>query len=217
MSAAATHAISVVVAEVQDGVLVVGGTTGADSIQVKKGAGDGASLEVFVNGVNLGEFSGLTRAVVYGQAGDDDLDATGSTDLALELYGGAGDDRLKGGSKDDILDGGAGDDELLGGLGRDILIGGAGSDRVVSQSGDDILIGALFMGTESDRGPARGAADCRRGVVVRQGVRGRGSATLTDYLAARVQDDGVADTSRGRPGTTGTSPARAARPARLTC
>ena len=105
---------------------MVGGTTGDDAIQVKKGAGDGASLEVIVNGVNLGEFDGLTRAVVYGQAGDDNLDATGSTDVALELYGGAGNDHLKGGSKDDILDGGAGDDELLGGQGRDILIGGSG-------------------------------------------------------------------------------------------
>ena len=92
VSDAATHAITVLVAEVQNGVLVVGGTTGNDAIQVKNGAGDGASLEAIVNGVNLGEFDGLTRAVVYGQAGDDDIDATGSTDLALELYGGPGND-----------------------------------------------------------------------------------------------------------------------------
>jgi PKD domain/RTX calcium-binding nonapeptide repeat (4 copies) len=200
VSALATHTISVVVAEVQGGVLMIGGTTGVDSIQVKKGAGDGSSLDVTVNGDPLTRFTGLTRAVVYGQTGDDDLDATGSTDLALEIYGGAGNDRLKGGSKDDILDGGAGDDELLGGLGRDILIGGLGADRLVSQSGDDMLIGALFMGNE--------LTEARRAALLT--VAGEWSsseafadrvANLTAYLLAGVQDDGAADQLTGSSGS----------------
>jgi PKD domain/RTX calcium-binding nonapeptide repeat (4 copies) len=197
-SAAATHAISVLVTEVQAGVLVIGGTTGTDSIQVKKGAGDGSSLDVTINGVHLGE-TGLTRAVVYGQAGDDDLDATGSTDLALELYGGGGNDHLKGGAKDDILDGGAGDDELFGGLGRDVLIGGSGTDRLVSQSGDDILIGALFMGND--------LTEARHAALLTVSTQWSSSAVfadrvaaLTAYLTARVQDDGVADYLTGSSG-----------------
>jgi hypothetical protein len=199
-SAEATHTITIVVAEVQDGVLVVGGTTGADHIQVKKGAGDGASLEVSVNGVNLGEFAGLTRAVVYGQAGDDNLDATGSTDLALELYGGDGNDRLQGGSRDDILDGGAGDDEVLGGQGRDILVGGAGSDRLVSQGGDDILIGGLFMGVDltGDRRDALVAVS-QAWSSTTQSYEERVEA-MVDGLAALVADDGASDVLTGSSG-----------------
>jgi hypothetical protein len=199
-SAEATHAIAIVGAEVQGGVLVVGGTTGNDDIQVKKGAGDGSSLEVIVNGVNLGVFGGLTRAVVYGQAGDDTIDATGSTDLALELYGGAGNDHLKGGSKDDVLDGGTGNDELIGGLGRDILVGGSGSDQLNSQSGDDILIGGLFLG--EDLTEVRHAA-----LLTVAGEWSSGDsfaariAALSSYLAPRVTDDGVTDYLTGAAGS----------------
>jgi hypothetical protein len=196
-SAAATRAISVVVAEVQDGVLVVGSTTGDDAIQVKKGAGDGASLEVIVNGVNLGEFGGLTRAVVYGQAGNDTLDATGSTDVALELYGGDGNAHLKGGAKDDILDGGAGDDVLLGGFGRDILLGGAGADSLTGQNGDDILIGGLFL-------PAEPSPVIRRAALLSVAEVWSSGASFDDridelsaYLAPRVEDDGVSDVLTG--------------------
>ncbi len=200
VSETATDTITVVVAEVQDGVLFVGGTTSADQIQVKKGAGDGASLEVVVNGTNLGEFTGLTRAVVFGQDGDDDLDATGSTDVALELYGGAGNDRLKGGSKADILDGGVGDDELIGGQGRDILIGGAGADQLTSQSSDDILIGGLFLADEPSQEARRAALlSVAEAWASDESFEDRVDA-LSAYLAPLVDDDGVTDTLTGSSG-----------------
>jgi PKD repeat protein len=199
VSELATHAISVVVAEVQNGVLVVGGTTGADDIQLKKGAGDGASLEVAINGVTFGVFGGVTRGIVYGQAGDDNLDATGSTDVALVLYGGEGNDRLKGGAADDILDGGAGDDELIGGHGRDILIGGADADRLISQSDEDILVGGLF--TQNQPSPQRHdallalAAEWSSDDLFDERV-----AELIDDLAVAVSDDGIGDHLTGASG-----------------
>jgi hypothetical protein len=199
VSEVATHSISVFVAEVQDGVLVVGGTTGADDIQLKKGAGDGASLEVVVNGLSLGEFGGLTSAIIYGQDGDDNLDATGSTDVALEMYGGAGNDRLQGGAKDDILDGGSGNDELIGGQGRDILIGGAGVDRLVSQSGDDMLIGGLLLDSEPSQS-RRAALLAIAAEWSSERLFDERVANLIDDLAAVVADDGASDSFMGASG-----------------
>jgi Ca2+-binding RTX toxin-like protein len=71
--------------------------------------------------------------------------------LALQLYGGAGDDSLNGGPGADVVEGGDGRDGLSGGRGKDIVLGGAGNDtlsdgdtdadRVEGGSGDDSLYG----------------------------------------------------------------------------
>jgi Ca2+-binding RTX toxin-like protein len=116
--------------------LVVGGTGEADSILVDKTN----SVEVFLDGLSLGVFDPTGRILVFGQAGDDDLEVAGSIALSAWLYGDAGNDRLKGGSGHDVLLGGKGDDLLIGGGGRDLLIGGRGYDRIVGNDGDDILI-----------------------------------------------------------------------------
>jgi len=69
---------------------------------------------------------------------------------ALESSGGAGDDTLKGTSKDDDLAGKGGNDLLRGLKGKDFLRGGGGDDelkgskgpdRLLGGGGDDILIG----------------------------------------------------------------------------
>src|SRR5207253_1484188 len=112
---------------------------------------DHDSLKVKLNekdfDVKLRETFGppIDRIIVYGQAGDDDIEVAGGVDQAAELYGGAGNDRLKGGSGITLLDGGEGDDELIGGPGRGLLIGGLGRDLLRGQAGDDILIGDAFM------------------------------------------------------------------------
>ncbi len=68
----------------------------------------------------------LTRLVVFGQAGDDDVQVSANVEISAWLYGDTGDDRLKGGAGNDVLLGGAGEDLLLGGAGRDLEIGGTG-------------------------------------------------------------------------------------------
>ena len=82
--------------------------------------------------------------LVYGQSGDDNLQVSGSVSLAAWLFGGDGDDRLKGGSGSNVLAGGIGDDLLIGGSGRDFLEGGWGADRLVGNGGEDILIGGYL-------------------------------------------------------------------------
>jgi Ca2+-binding RTX toxin-like protein len=125
--------------------LAVGGTEANDHIVVGPGAAAGR-LAVTLNGSLLGDdFAPTGRLLLYGQAGDDNIQLAGGVGLAAWAYGGAGDDRLKGGAGHDVLMGGAGADLLVGGDGRDLLIGGVGADRVVGNASDDILIAGFTV------------------------------------------------------------------------
>jgi Ca2+-binding RTX toxin-like protein len=132
------------------GDLLIGGTSGDDSITVNAGGPNG-DISVVINGVPRGRFSPTGRIVAYGYAGNDDLQVASGITLPAWLYGGDGNDRLKGGSGNNVLLGGAGDDLVVGGSGRDLLIGGGGADRLIGNGGDDILIGGT---TSYDNDPA---------------------------------------------------------------
>src|SRR5262249_49909240 len=119
--------------------LVVGGTTGKDTIVFNPGGGSG-TVQVLINGVSQGTYSPTGHLIAYGQAGDDSIQVTGSLSLPSLLFGGAGNDTLKGGSGNNILVGGAGNDSLTGGSGRDLLIGGTGADTLNGNGDDDLLI-----------------------------------------------------------------------------
>jgi Ca2+-binding RTX toxin-like protein len=51
-------------------------------------------------------------------------------ELRGHFFGLGGNDRLVGGSHQDVLDGGAGNDRLNGGDGRDTCVGGPGTDSI---------------------------------------------------------------------------------------
>ncbi len=148
----ATHTVSITAAALQedplyDGqMLVVGGTLGKDKIVLNPSKG----IKVLINGKTQGNFEQMTRIVVYGQAGNDNIQVAGSVRLAAWLYGGDGNDRLKGGKGHDLLFGGLGNDNLLGGQGNDLLVGDAGVDRLVGEAGDDILIGGSLALADGD-------------------------------------------------------------------
>jgi Ca2+-binding RTX toxin-like protein len=76
--------------------------------------------------------------------GDDDtisLDETNGALPAAQLFGGAGNDVLTGGSGGDLLFGQAGNDTLLGKGGFDLLFGGAGNDVLTGGDADDQVFG----------------------------------------------------------------------------
>jgi Ca2+-binding RTX toxin-like protein len=134
--------------------LVVGGTTGSDVLQVDPGPN--GQVKVFVNGVSIGLYQPTSRIILYGQAGDDRI--TSHSALSVWMYGGAGNDNLQGGSGDDVLLGEDGDDHITGGSGDDLMVGGRGADRLVGSSGGDILIAAyLAQMTEADLGVVQSA------------------------------------------------------------
>jgi uncharacterized protein YkwD len=82
--------------------------------------------------------------VIRGSVGDDRLYGGNGDD---RLYGGNGNDRLDGGAGNDYLDGGSGNDQLFGGNGNDVLRGAAGADQLFGSAGND----SLFGGTGNDR------------------------------------------------------------------
>lgn len=116
--------------------LSVIGTSGSDAVRFKEKKG---SVEVRLRNKKLGEFSGMTRIVVDGGAGDDAIDAM-KLSIPVVLFGGAGDDYLVGGDGDDVLVGGAGDDVISGSFGNDVIVGGAGRDRLFSFMGNDLVV-----------------------------------------------------------------------------
>ena len=134
--------------------LVVGGSTGDDSISIRVeddlldgNDSDAQYVTVRINELDevrqkiRGNFAlPVSRVVVFAQAGNDDVKTDDNTSIPAWLYGGHGNDRLKGGAGHDVLLGGVGDDFLAGSEGRDLLIGGTGADRIVGNAGDDILI-----------------------------------------------------------------------------
>ena len=148
------HPVRIRATQVQDGVLVIGGTQRDDSIVVTPDGIDRVKVQIGSNmkgvvgarhpGWNSTRVLGANRIVVFGQAGDDDIRIGGSIHLPTELHGGAGDDRLHGGHGFNVLNGGIGNDSLRGGMNRDILLGGSGADVLRGGGNDDILFGGYF-------------------------------------------------------------------------
>jgi Ca2+-binding RTX toxin-like protein len=187
-SAAATHAITIVTAQMQGDVLAVGGTTDADLIVFMQLFG--GPVTAIVNGAILGPFEGVGRILAFGQDGNDLITVLATA--PAEVYGGGGNDLIVGGSGADIIDGGAGNDLIEGGTGRDILIGGDGADLLEGFSGEDLLIAGTFM--DGSRFADR-QADLRS---LQTGWTGSGVyadrvADLLPFLSARVADDGDSD------------------------
>src|SRR5262249_3341662 len=77
--------------------VVGGGDATADVIHFDPVGNDG-TIAVTLNGVVLGSYQPTGRLIAFGQGGDDDIGVAGSIGLQAWLYGGAGNDLLKGGA-----------------------------------------------------------------------------------------------------------------------
>lgn len=137
--------------------LIVNGTPMDDNIHI---APSGGGVEVTMNGVSQGTYQPTGRIIVYGYAGNDNVQLAGSVPNEAWLYGDSGDDHLNLGSGGGIAFGGDGNDHLLGGNSHDILVGGYGSDRLVGNSQDDILIAAFSVYDDRFTSPVHEAAWC---------------------------------------------------------
>jgi hypothetical protein len=128
-------------AGVVNGELIVIGTDGGDLLHVSR---SGAALVVWANGEQLGQFTGAITGIAMDGRGDDDLILMASqVDTDAEIYGGAGNDLINGGSGDDRIFGEGGRDILFGHFGDDRLDGGAGDDFLFGGHGYDVLLGGL--------------------------------------------------------------------------
>jgi hypothetical protein len=118
---------------------VFGAGIGADRVRVKRDGKKGIKIEL--NRQTIGTFGFDGRFILYGQAGDDDIEIADDVKVPAEVYGGDGNDIIKGGGGPTLLLGGADNDRLEGGDDRDILIGGLGADQLKAANGEDIVIG----------------------------------------------------------------------------
>ena len=108
--------ITINAVDVQAGALVIGGTTADDTITVAPADASG-NLSVTINGVSQGTFAAPTQLVIYGQAGNDQLKrntkkigpTTYYVTVPAALFGDAGNDTLdaRGSTANNILVGGA--------------------------------------------------------------------------------------------------------------
>ncbi|REK05534.1 MAG: DUF4397 domain-containing protein [Planctomycetota bacterium] len=96
--------------------LYVHGTSGDDDITIVE-TNDYASLVPGTLAVKRVE-----AATVWAGAGDDHVDASGIMSFGITIFGGRGNDVLRGGDAHDVIFGGLGNDVLIGGPGFDLLI-----------------------------------------------------------------------------------------------
>ena len=126
-------------------------TTGEITGYVQAGSGDDAVVNSGRIGGDVLLGSGTDRytargagqsGTVYGGEGDDVLRGAAADDA---LWGDGGSDTLLGGDGDDTLTAGEGDDILKGGAGADLLDGGRGRDTIAAGEGDDEVHGGGAM------------------------------------------------------------------------
>lgn len=87
----------------------------------------------------------LSNDFLYGGSGDDLLRGFGADDF---LFGQYGHDHLQGGANIDNLFGGRGHDTLDGGAGNDYLVGGLGDDSYVVSGAGDVVVEHLNEGRD---------------------------------------------------------------------
>ncbi|MCA9170961.1 MAG: VCBS domain-containing protein, partial [Planctomycetales bacterium] len=139
-----------------NGVLQIIGTAGDDHITLNQ-TGNG-SLKVHSDFIvefatdSTRDFllSDISSVVAILCDGDDQLTISNRINLDTIINGGAGNDRLNGGSGMNLILGGSGEDHIIGGSGRDILLGGLGADRIVGAAGRDLLSGGRLVDASLD-------------------------------------------------------------------
>ncbi|WP_299489972.1 G8 domain-containing protein [Acaryochloris sp. IP29b_bin.137] len=107
------------------------------------------TLPIIFRGSAIDDYAvgGFVKDKLYGGEGNDTLKGLGGDDY---LGGGLGRDRLDGSEGDDTLQGHEGNDHLWGAAGDDSLHGGEGNDYLGGSWGNDILDG--YLGNDSLKG-----------------------------------------------------------------
>jgi Ca2+-binding RTX toxin-like protein len=179
-----------------EGVLVVTGTSGKDTIIIAVSTDSTPSVLVTVNGVTdtfqVSDFPTGIRVSAMGGKDKVAVDETnGALDANVTLYGGNGKDDLYGGSGNDKLDGGTGKDRIFGRDGNDRIIGWSGDDLLDGGAGNDYITGNAgadeILGGDGD--------DDINGGGSKDNIRG--DAGNDDYIASDAvserKDDGPGD------------------------
>ncbi len=179
------------------GVLTVDGGSGNDVALVST---TGTQITVSLTGTSSQNFQAVAvnEVVFFGRDGNDQF--TNNSAIRIRAFGQKGNDVLRGGSANDLLNGGAGDDQTFGNGGNDVLIGdagldllngGASNDWVDGSAGNDTLFGSdgvdtLVGGDGDDYGDGGNGNDTLYGG---NGVDALVGGLGDDSLAGQAGDD----------------------------
>jgi hypothetical protein len=177
-------------ADLTNGILLISGGSGADTIQVSLTAG-----LLAISGVSRQyDAAQVQRIVVDADAGNDTVTIQASLGTAASIFGGTGDDTLTGGAGADRIYGGLGSDRidgrrgidrLFGGGGNDVLAGGPGNDRLCGGAGSDMVDGIPELPITQCTRNATGLSSIEQQIVdlVNQERQSRGLPALQVNLA----------------------------------
>ena len=114
---------------------------GGDTDTVVAVGSDGVKINLSISGAQKTGLGTQTFVDIENLTGTSKGDWFRGDDLANELLGRKGNDKLYGGSGNDYLKGEGGNDGLYGGAGDDTVKGGTGNDTLLGGIGDDIIQG----------------------------------------------------------------------------
>jgi subtilisin family serine protease len=134
----------------------------------------------------------ITRIVINGNDGDDKI--LNSTNVATTIYGGSGNDVLRGGTAVDTLMGEAGNDTIMGGrgYGSDVISGGTGTDTLSYQDFDDAAPLLINLGGGGYNGSLGGETDSVN-ADVENAIGGNGSDLIHGSSGPNVIAGGAGD------------------------
>jgi hypothetical protein len=126
--------------------LQAAGSSLGDSMNVRRISTNTFGIKLFKNdtervfsyGATLGET--IEQIEVYALGGNDTVVIDPAWMLPVVVYGGDGDDSIRGGGGSDILVGGAGNDSIYGNGASDLIIGGVGRDLIYGMGDQDIIV-----------------------------------------------------------------------------
>ncbi len=119
------------------------GNAGTDLLAETATVDDLVLNDTLLTGLGMDRLVTIETASLTADDGGSVIDASAFTRGAVTLIGGAGEDVLTGGSKNDSITGRDGNDELSGGAGNDTILGGFGEDTLKGGLGSDLLIGGF--------------------------------------------------------------------------
>src|SRR5205814_1128566 len=120
--------------------------TAGDHIIVNGGGGPTSPLVVYgdtsQNGLDYAGTSGMPsiHGISFDFSGNDVIDARNDQN-GVTIYGGAGDDTIRGSQAGDRIAGGSGNDAIYGDGGDDVIVGGTGNDMLDGGAGNDLIFG----------------------------------------------------------------------------
>jgi Ca2+-binding RTX toxin-like protein len=175
---------------------ITGDVVLAGGDDIIKNSGTIAGDIAFTSGANFVSNSGIIDGILTFGMNADIYQAQASGFVSGGVFGGAGNDTLRGGNEDDILNGGddndlltgnSGEDTLNGEDGADVIRGGGDNDLIDGGLGDDNLRGdggddTIYGGADDDKIFGGAGADEIIGGTGKDVMRGNGGADTFVFL-----------------------------------